>query len=414
MTVPRSRSERRVRRPSAEGATPWRTRLAIAGAFVVFGVVEASWSSRIPVIRERLGLTDLGLSAALAGPAVGLLIATAMAPAINRRIGSDRMASGSIVAGAAGLVLPALAWNLVTLTVALVLWGTALGVLDLAMNAQGVALERREGRSVMSRLHGSYSVTVLAFAPLGGLATRLGVTPLVHFAVAAVGCIVMTQPIRAAMLPDATSTMPTGLPHSGLARRGQPARTRSTKDLVRLAAIGFCALIAEGSVGNWSGILLHQDDHASLAVAPLALTTFSVGMAIGRWRGDDLITRFGHRAVSRAAALLAALGLAVGAGSTWLDPALVGYAIFGLGLSVLVPIVFAVAGQMSGITPVSAMSRLTMFSYGGLFVGPPLVGLLASVTSLRFALLCVAGLLLAAAAVAHHTVTPAAHRTWGA
>jgi MFS family permease len=77
---------------------------------------------------------------------------------------------------------------------------------------------------------------------------------------------------------------------------------------------------------------------------------------------------------------------------------------FGLGLSVLVPIVFALAGQMSGLTPVLAMSRLTMFTYGGLFVGPPLVGLLASITSLRFALLCVAGLLVAAAVAAHHTV----------
>jgi MFS family permease len=379
-----------------------RSPAAVAAGFVVFGIVEASWSSRIPLIRQQLGLSDLGLSVALTGPALGLIVATLVAPVIHRRTSSGRMAARAVGAGAAGLVLPALAWNLASLTVALALWGSALGILDISMNAQGLALERRLGRSVLSRLHASYSASVLAFAPLGGLANHLGVDPLEHFAAVAALCIVLVQPLRGAMLPDAA-------PGGGYGRGSEssapgPVGIGARQQLLMLATIGFCALVAEGSVGNWSGVLLHRDDHASLAIAPLALTTFSAGMTFGRWRGDRLIGRLGYRAAARGAALLAAAGMLVGAGTPWLATALAGYAILGLGLAILVPIVFAVAGRIHGVAPVRAMSRVTTITYGGLFIGPPLVGLVASAATLRIALYGVAGLIVVAAVVAHRAL----------
>jgi fucose permease len=169
--------------------------------------------------------------------------------------------------------------------------------------------------------------------------------------------------------------------------------------LVSLAFIGFCALVAEGSVGNWSGVFLRQTDHASLALAPFGLTAFSAGMVVGRLSGDALIMRRGHYPMVWRAASLAAAGLAVAVSTGSVVVAIVGYAALGLGLSVLIPIVFALGATTPGIPPVWALSRMTTATYVGLFLGPPVIGMLSAAISLRGALLCVAALLVAVAAV---------------
>jgi MFS family permease len=385
-----------------ERAPGWRTRAAVAGGFIVFGMVEGSWSSRIPLIRQQLHLSDLGLSVALTGPPIGLILATTVAPRIHRRVGGRRLLGAMMAGGAAGLLLPALAWSLWSLLLALVIWGTVLGLLDLSMNAQGVALERRDGRSVMTRLHATYSLCVLAFAPLGGLANHLGAGPVAHFAVISAVGVALTLPLRPALLPD-EETNGTGTTGADGAAQEIP-RAGAVRSLGLLAAIGFCAMLAEGSVGNWSGVLLHRQDHASLSVSPLALAAFNVGMVIGRVSGDSLIIRLGYRRVARWAALLGAVGMVLAAGSSAVGPALGGYAVLGLGLAVLVPITFALAGRVPGVPPVQAMSRLTMFTYGGLFAGPPLIGLVAGAIGLRTALISVAGLLVITAALMHRAV----------
>jgi predicted MFS family arabinose efflux permease len=310
-----------------------------------------------------------------------------------------------MIAVAAGLVLPGLAWNLESLTVALVLWGVCLGTLDISMNTQGVALERRYGRSIMSRLHATFSAAVLVFSALGGLAAALGVSPLVHFAVIGGVSILVTQPLRGAMLPEIAPRLSSDLPRAtpSTLELARPERTAKLQ-LASLAAVGFCALVTEGAVVNWSGVLLHRNDHSSLTVAPLGLTTFSLGMVTGRWVGDRVITRFGYRATVRSAAAIAVAGTAIASAGPWLPAALAGYVILGLGLSVLVPIVFVIAGRSPGVSPVQALARLTTVTYAGLFLGPPIIGIVASLATLRVAMLLTAALLAGATAVAQQGI----------
>ena len=377
------------------GAGMTRARVSTTLLFLIFGIVEASWASRIPLIRTRLGLSDLGLSVALAGPAIGLLLAARGAPSVVARFRNGQAARAAAVASAAGLILPALAWNLLSLTVGLALWGACLGTLEITMNARGSALESTHDRSLLSGLHASYSLAVLGFSPVGALAARFQISPLLHFTVIAGACVVL-----ALVLGPSPRDQLVPAPRPPAAREA-PARAALTAHptLVALAFIGFCALVAEGSVANWSGVLLRQNDHASLALAPFALTAFSSGMVAGRLSGDFLIMRHGHYPMVWRAAVLAAAGMTVGVATPSVAVAIVGYVALGLGLSVLIPIVFALSGRAPGVDPVWALSRMTTATYIGLFLGPPLIGVVSSAIGLRAALLGVAILLVGVAAL---------------
>lgn len=392
-----------------------RARLSTTLLFLTFGIVEATWASRIPLIRARLHLTDAGLSLALAGPAVGLLIAARGAPRFVERFRSSQAARLAMLASSAGLMLPALAWDLPSLTFGLAVWGACLGTMEITMNARGSALERSHERSLLSGLHAGYSMAVLAFAPVGAVAAHLRVSPLVHFGVIAGGCVIAGLVVGPSSRDD-----PVARPAAAIAEDAAPdcnahpmaaasarvtaasvahLRLRGHPPLVALAFVGFCALVAEGSVGNWSGVFLRQTDHASLALAPLALAGFSAGMVAGRLSGDALITRCGHYPLAWRAALLAAGGVLLAVCTDSVAVAIIGYALEGIGLSVLVPIVFALAAGTSGIPPVWALSRMTTATYVGLFVGPPAIGALSTAVTLRGALVGVAGLLVAVAVI---------------
>jgi fucose permease len=383
---------RRPARPAR--ADVRRAQVSVGLLFVVFGVMDAAWTSRIPLIRERLALSDLELSAALTGPAAGLMVAALLTPRLVRRTSGPWVARGAALGASVLVVAPALARHASTLFLALALWGACLGALDIAMNDQGAALERITGRSLMSGLHASYSGAVLLFAPIGSLAATLEIEPLAHFAFAGVIGVVLVAFGMGALVAD---------PREDATSAGSRTGARQGKLGTIIPLVACVGLLCEGAVLNWSGVLLHHEDGASLAVAPLALTGFSVGMVLGRLAGDRLIDRHGHGPVATLAAVLAGSGLAVAAAVTVPATAIAGFAVMGAGLSVLVPIAFAVAARTPGISPVRAIARLTTAGYAALFVGPPVVGLVATALGLRAALMGLAVTLLGLAALTHRS-----------
>src|SRR3954467_3498341 len=139
-------------------------RVGVTLIFFAYGGVLATWVSRIPLIKQELGLDTAQLSVALLGSPVGLVLATRRASALVRRWRSATVTRWAAVAACVAMTLPAFAWSLGSLACALFLLGMSLGTLDIAMNTQGVAIERGYDRPIMSGIHGSYSVGVLAGA----------------------------------------------------------------------------------------------------------------------------------------------------------------------------------------------------------------------------------------------------------
>jgi len=363
-------------------------RLGVVIVFFVYGGVLATWVSRIPLIKTELGLDTAELSVALLGSPVGLISATQVVSRLVERWTSATVTLWGVIAASTAVVLPAVAWNLPSLAVSLFLLGFSLGSLDIAMNTQGVAIEKGYARPIMSGIHGMYSVGVIVGAVIGAVAAHAEVDPLVHFAIAAV--VLGTLGVFGARrLLGAEADRE----HEADAS-GRPMRLLSQPTLIALGVIAFCCLFAEGAVDDWSGVYLHEEQGASLGVAPLAAAACAAGMAIGRFLGDAVIARFGRPATLERAALVAGIGMLGAVAAPTPGLAIAAYLVLGLGVATIVPIAFTLAGTTPGVPPAWGISRVTTLGYAGLFSSPPVIGLVAQVTGLTAALLIPAFLLL--------------------
>lgn len=280
------------------------------------------------------------------------------------------------VAGAAGIAVvvvgPALAGSLALLIAACVLLGFLNGMLDVAMNVNGVAVELRLGRPILGGLHALFSAGVLTGALVAAAAA--GVDPEAHLAgVGAAGLL-------------ATAVAARGL-ERGDARAGGPAFARPSRALLGLGAIAFAALLCEGAVADWSAIHLRETLGASATVAPLGLAAFSVTMIAGRLTSDRIVARIGTRTYVRAGGALAGAGLLTAALVPDTGVAIAGFVVAGAGLAGLFPLTVRAAGDAPRIAAVSTAG------YAGLVTGPPVVGALAEAASLRASLAVILGVL---------------------
>jgi predicted MFS family arabinose efflux permease len=345
-----------------------------------------TWAARVPALQERAGVSTATLGLALAGLAAGALVAMPISGWRTARVGSQRTtlicATGLVIA----LPLPALATSAVGLILGAFALGAANGGIDVAMNAHGVAVERRLGRPILSSLHACFSLGGLVGAALGALLAGADVDVRVNFAAMALLMAAVTLAAAPRLLPaDADAAPPGG-------RLALPPRA-----LWPLGLIAFCCMLAEGAAADWSAVYLHGPLGAGAGVAALAFTAFSVAMTGARMVGDRLTLRAGAVRVVRGGALLATFGL--GAALLIAEPAagVAGFALLGAGVAVVVPSVFRAAGTAHGVTPGTALAAVTTAGYSGFLVGPPIIGALAGATSLPTALTLV---LLATATVA--------------
>ncbi len=264
-------------------------RRGVAIVFFVYGAVLATWVSRIPLIKQELGLDTAQLSLALLGSPVGLILAMQAVAVLVDRWTSAVVTRVALLGACVAVVLPGVAWSLGSLAAALLLLGFSLGSLDIAMNTQGVAVERGYARPVMSGIHAMYSVGVLAGAGVGALAASADVDPLAHFAVAA-AVLAGIGMVGARTLLGAAADQPAEVEDADR----PPLRLAQHPALIALGFVAFCCLFAEGAVDDWSGVYLREEQGASLGVAALGAAAAGAGMAIGRFGGDAVIARFGR------------------------------------------------------------------------------------------------------------------------
>ncbi|MGH3512271.1 MAG: MFS transporter [Pseudonocardiaceae bacterium] len=363
-----------------------RARVSVTGTFFLHGAVFSSWYARLPAIQERLDLTPGQLGIALFGAPAGLLVAQPAVGALAARTGSRPIvAAAPLYLGA--VVMPALAVDAVTLLLALVLVGAASGILDIAMNAQGLAVERVSGRHLFSSLHAAFSFGALAGAGVAAAAAGVAALPFL-VASALVGAV-------------GVATLAPGLLHDrGVP--GVPLFARPSRRLAALGVIAFCALLAEGSIFDWSSIYLATQVGTTAGVAPLGLAGFSLCMGVGRLAGDSVAARAGSTATARGGALVAALGL--GVALVWATPtaSVAGFALMGLGLSVVFPLTLRASALVSQAAAAPSVAAVSTVGYGGLLIGPPVIGVLADATDLRAALALACLLCGVAAALATH------------
>lgn len=349
-------------------------RWAVAAIFCVNGTIFGSWAPHIPLVQERLGLGPGMLGAALLAIAVGALAAMPVAGAAIGRVGSAVPTRIATVLLCLALPLPVLAPGLPALILAFLLLGAANGTMDVAMNAHGIAVERGLQRPVMSSFHGMFSLGGLIGAAAGAVLLDL-VAPTTHILLATAFVLAATAVALPHLLP-------------GSADAGHAGTTFAWPDrlTIGLGALAFLVLMSEGAVLDWSAAYLRDQLGASPGLAATGFAAFSATMAIARFGGDWLRHRLGSVRLVRGSGLLAATGLALGLILGSPLAGVVGFACAGFGLGNTVPVLFGAAGRLPGVAPGTAIAAVATTGYTGFLAGPPLIGFVAEVTSLRLAL----------------------------
>jgi MFS family permease len=356
-------------------------RAAVLAVFFTNGVVIGTWVVRIPAIKDRLGLSEGLLGVVLLGAAVGALVAMPVVGALVSRFGSRRIVGVSALALTVALLTPGLAPSLPLLVLAVALLGAANGGLDVAMNAQAVAVEQGYGRPIMSSFHAAWSFGGLGGAALGGLLASWGIGPLPHFSAVAVLATIAFVAAYGALLPSAADA----------SEEGTPAFARPTRALLGLGIISFCVLLGEGAMGDWSAVYLDDTLRTGPGFAAAGYAAFSLSMAFGRLFGDRFTELLGPVTLVRTCGAIAAVGLGIALAAAQPLVALAGFACAGAGFSIVFPTALSAAGRTGGPTG-PALAAVTTAAYTGFLVGPPFIGFLAELTGLGYSLYLVVAL----------------------
>jgi MFS family permease len=375
-----------------------RARIAVFGHFFVLGAATATWSSRLPAIKEALHLSDGRLGLALFAVPAGSVLTLMMSGRIVDRFGAARVERIAGLLVAAALVTIGLGpqtRNLVVTVLALAWFGAVAGLLDVAMNTCAARLEVAYGRPIMSSLHAGFSIAGLAGAGIGGIFAALAIGPLQTFVSVAVPLAVFVLlASRWVVLPPVTP-QPVG--------PGDPPGRSLRQIVVVIWVLGLLALagqVGEGSAGDWSAVYLHANLRTSAGLATAGLAAFSVTMAAGRVAGDRLAARFGSVALVRASGLVAGLGLAAGLLIGTPAAGIAGFALLGAGLAVMFPQIVTSAARLDPEHAGRNIGRIAALAYTGLLSGPVAIGAVASGVGLRDALFIPAGLAAGVAAAA--------------
>lgn len=349
-----------------------RARYAVAAVFTVHGAVTGSFATRVPWIQDHAGVSAGQLGIALAFPAIGASVAMPLAGAVSHRFGARTALRGLLSLWTLALILPSLAPNLLTLCAALFVYGASAGMSDVAMNALGVEVENRLDKSIMSGLHGMWSVGALIGSAAGTVAAHVGADARLHHLTAAliltlVGLAACQWVLDLRSEPDEEPPPRFALP---------------PKSALVIGAVGFCAVFAEGASLDWSAVYLRDTLDSSAGLAAASTTAFALTMAVAR-----IMRRPGRRPLRRGAhrtgrsGVLATLGGVLVVTAPHVALAMCGFGLMGLGIAVVVPLAFAAAGR-SGPRPAQAIAGVATITYTSGLIAPSAIGSLAEATSL--------------------------------
>ena len=353
-------------------------RLAVSLMFLANGFLVGSWAPKIPEFAARLNLdeSDLGLMIMCFG--IGSLCSMPVVGALISQRGSRMVALLLAAMTVTCLPLVTIAPSIWSAAVALFAFGAMIGGMDVAMNANAVEVEKRQGRAIMSSCHGFWSLGGVAGAALGGLLIALhGV--LVHAVVVAALTALAVALAWPRVLAD-----PPHAPHPETGQRSsrvaRPSLLTAGASVWLTGIICLIMMTPEGAVLDWGALYLRQELGASPAISGLAFGAFSAAMALMRFLGDFIRDRFGAVRTFRVSASLAMIGLGAAGLAPSAELAIFGFALAGLGLANTVPIAFSAAGNLPGLPQGLAISMVTFMGYSGILFAPSVIGFIAEHT----------------------------------
>ncbi len=349
----------------------WR---AVAAMFILNGALFGIWASRIPAVRDRLDLTHEALGYGLLFMAAGAVCSFPVTGRLTDRFGAVALTRIVAVLYTLSLILLAMAGGFWALAAFLFVFGAFHGSMDVAMNAWAAEVEQAYRKPVMSSFHAMWSLGAGLGALSGYGAVQMGLTVMQHFLLA--GGVVVALALALSWVHWSSRKA---------AAHGGAVFALPSGALILVGFTALCGALGEGAVADWSAIFLRDVTGAAESIAALGYAVFSVTMVAIRLAGGFVIARFGPVATARFGGVCAALGVlgVVSAGEAGL--ALAGFALMGVGYAVIMPLAFSRAANDPHVPPGRAIASVATLGYGGLLIGPPLIGFLAEMLTLRLA-----------------------------
>lgn len=353
-----------------------RVRLATSLFFFGMGFCFSTWASRIPDIKSILQLSEAELGTMLFALPIGQLVAMPFTGKIVTQYGSRNISILGLLLYAFCLIFIGLAtqsWHLAT---GLFLFGFFCNFCNIAVNAQGVYTQQLFDKPIIGSFHGSWSLAGFFGALVGLLMLTFEWTPFQHFT-AAFGFVVII--------------LLTNYKYIIIAKSEQKEEKSSysfwknpDKTLLWLGVICFCGMASEGIMFDWSGVYFKEIIKAEGALVVLGYTTFMISMASGRFLSDILVAKYGAKKVLIISGLVISSGLYLAVLLPYMIPCLIAFMLVGFGVSNVVPIIYNVAGNNENVPTGIALTIVTSISFLGFLIGPPLIGFIAELTSLKY------------------------------
>jgi MFS family permease len=361
--------------------SPRKIRIANAVFFFVSGFGYTTWASRIPSIQQHLHLNDAELGLALFALPIGLMATMPVTARLLNTISSSRMMLMGSVAFNIMLSLLGFAnlyWEFIVI---LLFFGSSRNILNLSINTQSVGVQALYKKSIITTFHGIWSSAGLAGAAVGYFMVITNIPPAWHLS--AVGIVLCILSFYA---------FPNTLHQKPQPQENKPIFILPDKALLKFALICFASMACENVMYDWSGIYIQKAVHASKATATAGFVFFMIAVTVGRFAGDSLVNTRGIKPVLKNSGFLIVSGFALAIGLPYPATAIAGFAMIGLGVSCMVPLVFSAAGKSKTMSGGPAIAAVSTIGYLGFLFVPPFVGFVAQAANLRWAFAVIATL----------------------
>jgi MFS family permease len=364
-------------------------RIGVSIFFLLHGLCFASWASRIPTIQAQLQLTEAALGTILFALPVGFFISLPFSGWLIARLSSKKVVVLSSIGYSLALTGIGAASSALQVAASLLVFGFFANMLNISMNTQAVAVEAAYGKRLLASFHGLWSLAGFAGAATGAWMISHNISCLWHFAF-----------ITAAFVPGLLLATRYLTPRDRASEENKPLFSLPDKALLGLGLIAFCSMMVEGAMFDWSGVYMNKVVNAAAEQTAMGYTLFMVAMTTMRFMADAIAVRFGLKRMLQLSGSLATTGLLLAVFYPHYVPVLMAFALVGLGVSSVVPMVYSAAGNSRTMSPGAAITAVSSLGFMGFLIGPPAIGFIAGASTLRgsfmaLAVMAIAVLLLA-------------------
>ena len=365
--------------PAQTSATKLSMRIAISSFYFCMGFSFASWASRIPDIKTRLQLNEAQLGTILLALPLGQLVTMPISGRLVTKYGSRTIMTFAAILYAIELTNIGWAAKMWQLGLALFVFGVVGNMANISVNTQGVLAEKAYGRPIMTSFHGVWSIAGFTGALVGLLMMNLKLTPRQHFFIVASLVFIIVLLARKYLIRGTVASA-----------EKKKFFSKPAGVLVQLGIIAFCSMAAEGCMFDWSGVYFKEVVEAPRSLIILGYASFMVMMATGRFFGDRIISNVGRKKLLQVSGILILTGLMISVLFPYIVTATLGFIIVGLGVSSIIPTVYSTAARATKIAPGMALASVSSIGFLGFLLGPPLIGYIAELASLRYSLAVIA------------------------